>query len=38
LAVLALLSIIVAVGHYLSEPAKTRVTSGFLEPSQTVRW
>ena len=38
LAVFALLIIIVAIGHYLSEPAKTRVTSGFLEPSQTVRW
>jgi hypothetical protein len=38
LAVLAILIVIVAIGHYLDEPAKTRVTSGFLEPSQTVRW
>jgi hypothetical protein len=38
LAALAILIVIAAVGHYLSGPAKTRVTSGFIEPSQTVRW
>jgi hypothetical protein len=38
LVALAILIVIVAVGHYFSEPAKTRVTSGFIEPSQTVRW
>jgi hypothetical protein len=38
LAVLAILIVIVAVGHYLSEPSRTRGTSGFIEPSQSVRW
>jgi hypothetical protein len=38
LAALAILIVIAAVGHYLSEPAKTRATSSFIEPSQSVRW
>jgi hypothetical protein len=38
LAALAILIVIAAVGHYLSGPAKTRVTSSFIEPSQSVRW
>jgi len=38
LTVLVILIFIVAVGHYLSGPAKTRVTNGFIEPSQSVRW
>jgi hypothetical protein len=38
LAVFAILIFIVTVGYYLSEPGKTRVTSSFIEPSQTVRW
>jgi len=38
LAVLAILVIIIAVGHWLDEPRKTQVTSSFIEPSQTVRW
>jgi hypothetical protein len=38
LAVLAILVVIVAVGHYLDEPAKSRLTSSFIEPSQSVRW
>jgi hypothetical protein len=38
LAVLAILIVIVTVGHYLSEPSRTRGTSGFIEPSQSVRW
>jgi len=38
LAVLAILVIIVAVGHWLDEPRKTKVTTSFIEPSQTVRW
>ena len=38
LAVLATLIVIFAIGHYMSEPAKRRVPSTFLEPSQTVRW
>jgi hypothetical protein len=38
LAVLAMLVIIVAVGHYVFGPAKTRSTTSFIEPSQSVRW
>jgi hypothetical protein len=38
LAVLAILVIIVAVGHYLDTPRKTQTTSSFVEPSQSVRW
>jgi hypothetical protein len=30
--------IVLAVGHFLSEPAKRRGNSSFFEPSQTVRW
>ena len=37
LAVVALLAVIVAVGHYLTEHPKSHLTS-FIEPSQTVRW
>jgi hypothetical protein len=37
LAVIALLVIIVVVGHYLTEHPKPRLSS-FIEPSQTVRW
>jgi hypothetical protein len=37
-AVLAILVVIIAVDHYLTEPAKPHVTSAFIEPSQTVRW
>ena len=38
LAVVAMLLIIIAVGHFFSEPVKTRASSSFIEPSQTVRW
>jgi hypothetical protein len=38
LAAVAILIVIIAVGHFLSEPAKRRGTSSFFEPSQTVRW
>jgi hypothetical protein len=37
-AALAILIFIIAVGHYLSGPARTHETSSFIEPSQTVRW
>jgi hypothetical protein len=37
-AVLAILVVIIAVDHYLTESAKSHVTSAFIEPSQTVRW
>ena len=38
LAVVAMLIVIIAVGHYLTEHPKPRLTSSFIEPSQTVRW
>ena len=38
LAVAVMIVIIVAVGLYLSEPARTHLTSSFIEPSQNVRW
>ena len=38
LAIVAMIVIIIAVGHFFSEPAKRRGTSSFFEPSQTVRW
>jgi hypothetical protein len=38
LAIVAMIVVVIAVGAYLSEPAKTRLTSGFIEPSQSVRW
>jgi hypothetical protein len=38
LAIVAVLLIVLAVGHFFSEPAKRRGTVSFFEPSQTVRW
>jgi hypothetical protein len=38
LAVVAILIVIIAVGHYMTEHPKSRLTSSFIEPSQTVRW
>jgi hypothetical protein len=38
LAIIAVILIVIAVGHFFSEPAKRRGTSSFFEPSQTVRW
>jgi hypothetical protein len=38
LAVVAMIAVVIAVGIYLSEPVRTRLTSSFIEPSQTVRW
>jgi len=38
LAIVAMIVVVIAVGAYLSEPVKTRLTSGFIEPSQSVRW
>jgi hypothetical protein len=38
LAVIAMLIVIVAIGHYLTGHPKTRLTSSFIEPSQSVRW
>jgi hypothetical protein len=38
LAIVAMIVVVIAIGTYLSEPARTRLTSSFIEPSQTVRW
>jgi hypothetical protein len=38
LAAVAMLIVIVAVGHYLIEHPKSHLTSSFIEPSQTVHW
>ena len=38
LTVIAMLVVVIAVGHYLSERPKTRLTSSFIVPSQSVRW
>ena len=38
LAVIAILIVIVAIGHYLTEHPKPQLTSSFIVPSQTVRW
>lgn len=38
LAVVAILLVIVAIGHFLTEHSRPRQTSSFIEPSQTVRW
>jgi hypothetical protein len=38
LAIVAVILIVIAVGHFFSEPAKRRGTVSFFEPSQTVRW
>ena len=37
LAAVAILIVIVAVGHYLTEHPKAHLTSSFIVPSQTVR-
>jgi hypothetical protein len=37
LAALAILMVIVALGHYFSQSPKP-VNGAFIEPSQTVRW
>jgi hypothetical protein len=38
LAVVAILLVIVAIGHFLTEHPKSHLTSSFIVPSQTVRW
>ena len=38
LAVLAMLVVILAIGHYIFGPAKPHITASFIEPSQSVRW
>lgn len=38
LAIVVMVLIVVAVGHFLIQPAKRSGTSSFFEPSQTVRW
>jgi hypothetical protein len=38
LAIVVIALIVIAVGHFLIQPAKRSGTSSFFEPSQTVRW
>ncbi len=38
LAVVVMVLIVVAVGHFMTEHPKKRLTTSFIEPSQTVRW
>ena len=38
LAALAILLVIIAVGHFLIVHSNAHLTSSFVEPSQTVRW
>jgi len=38
LAVVAMLIVVVAIGHYMTEHPKTHLTSSFIVPSQSVRW
>jgi len=38
LAALALVIVIIALGHYLSHPSAPSAKSAIIEPSQTVRW
>jgi hypothetical protein len=38
LAIVAMILIVIAIGHFMSETAKRRGTTSFFEPSQTVRW
>jgi hypothetical protein len=38
LAVVAILLVIIAVGHFLIQHSRAHLTSSFVEPSQTVRW
>ena len=38
LAALALVIVIIAIGHYFAQSPKSQATSAFIEPSQSVRW
>jgi preprotein translocase subunit SecG len=38
LAIVAIVVIVIAVGHFLIQPAKRSGIGSFFEPSQTVRW
>ena len=38
LAALAIVILIVAIGHYVSRSPQPSAKSAFIEPSQTVRW
>ena len=38
LAIVAMVLIVLAVGHFLTEHPKKHLTASFIEPSQTVRW
>jgi hypothetical protein len=38
LAAIALVIVIVAIGHYFAQSPKPPATGAFVEPSQSVRW
>jgi hypothetical protein len=38
MAALAIVILIVAIGHYLGQSPQPSAKSAFIEPSQTVRW
>lgn len=38
LAIVAIIIIVIAVGHFMTEHPKKHLTSSIVEPSQTVRW
>jgi hypothetical protein len=38
LAIVAVILVVIAVGHLLTEHPNKHLTSSFIEPSQTVRW
>lgn len=38
LAIIAMVLIVLAVGHFLTGHPKKHLTASFIEPSQTVRW
>ncbi len=38
LAIVAIILIVIAVGHFMTEHPKRHLTSSFVEPSQSVRW
>ncbi len=38
LAIVAMVLIVIAVGHFLTGRPNKHLTSSFIEPSQTVRW
>jgi hypothetical protein len=38
LAIVAIVLVVIAIGHFLTEHPKKHFTTSFIEPSQSVRW